>query len=277
MQRTVSSSLTADVLSPVDLELQVAVARADGLDVDERLEVTLDGAPLQPTELDDPGPSTPSRVHVLRCGPGRLEVRYDARVTGRAAPTPVTGLDATVFRRPSRYGDSDRLAALAVAQLGPGVREDGEGEDPAVVRDRVVAFVRERIAYVSGSSRGTDSAVDSLLMGAGVCRDHAHLVVALLRALGVPARLVSVYAPGLAPMDFHAVTEVLVGERWTLVDSTGLAPRPAMVRIATGRDAADTAFLTTYGGELRLTGMTVLAVVDGDLPVDPTSDDVYLG
>ncbi|MFC5380967.1 transglutaminase-like domain-containing protein [Aquipuribacter nitratireducens] len=275
MKRTVTATLSAEIASPADVELQVAVARIPGLTVDEHLAVSLDGVRLDPVELVDRA-ATGSRVHTVTCGPGRLEVAYDARVSGVAEPVPVEPLDASAFRRPSRYADSDRLAALAVAELGPGVREGADGVEPAEVRDRVRAFVAGRLQYVSGSSRGTDSAVDSLLAGAGVCRDYAHTVVALLRALDVPARLVSVYAPGLAPMDFHAVVEVLVAGRWTVVDATGLAPRAAMLRIATGRDAADTAFLTSYGGELALTAMTVTAVVDGDLPVEDPRTELAL-
>ena len=89
------------------------------------------------------------------------------------------------------------------------------------------------------------------------------------------ARLVSVYAPGLAPIDFHAVCEALVDGRWLVVDATGLAPRASMVRIATGRDAADTAFLTTLSGSADLVGIEVGATVD-DLPVDAVDEQVPL-
>jgi transglutaminase-like putative cysteine protease len=95
-----------------------------------------------------------------------------------------------------------------------------------------------------------------------VCRDFAHLTIALLRAMDVPARMVSVYAPGLDPMDFHAVTEAWTGDRWITVDATGLAPRHTMLRIATGRDAADTAFLTSHGNDLTLTSLFISATVD---------------
>lgn len=138
------------------------------------------------------------------------------------------------------------------------------------------AWVGSRLAYVAGSSGPTDGAVETLLAGAGVCRDFAHLVVGLLRALDVPARLVSVYAPGLQPMDFHAVAEALVDGRWCVVDATLLAPRRSLVRIATGRDAADTAFLTTSGGEVRFEAVYVSAVVDGDLPADDPTELVSL-
>ena len=79
-----------------------------------------------------------------------------------------------------------------------------------------------------GSSDPIDGAVDTLLAGAGVCR--AHLVVAVLRAVNVPARVVSVYAPGLSPMDFDAVGEAFVDGQWRVVDGTLLAPRQTLVR-----------------------------------------------
>ena len=107
-----------------------------------------------------------------------------------------------------------------------------------------------------------------MLAGAGVCRDYAHLVVALLRAVKVPARLVSVYAPGLYPMDFHAVAEAVVEGQWRVVDATLLAPRDSLVRIATGRDAADTAFLDNHNGAINLSWLNVSAITDGILPSD---------
>ena len=58
-----------------------------------------------------------------------------------------------------------------------------------------------------------------------MCRDFAHLVIAMLRARNVPARLVAVYAPGLSPMDFHAVVEAAIDGQWRAVDATTLAPR----------------------------------------------------
>ena len=110
--------------------------------------------------------------------------------------------------------------------------------------------------------------MDTLLLGEGVCRDYAHLVVGLLRAQDIPARLAAVYAPGLYPMDFHAVVEAWVDDEWRVVDATGLAPRQSLLRIATGRDAADTAFLSVHHGTVNLVAVNVMAVVD----VLPTDD-----
>ncbi len=81
----------------------------------------------------------------------------------------------------------------------------------------------------------------------GICRDYAHLMITLARASGMPARIVSVYAPDVEPPDFHAVAEVFVGGEWRLVDATGMAQPDTMVRIGVGRDAADVAFLIVYG------------------------------
>ncbi len=101
-----------------------------------------------------------------------------------------------------------------------------------------------------------------------MCRDFAHLVIAMLRARNVPARLVAVYAPGLQPMDFHAVVEAAIDGEWRVVDATALAPRQSLVRIATGRDASDTAFLTVQSGRADLRTMSVNATAAPDLPED---------
>jgi transglutaminase-like putative cysteine protease len=132
----------------------------------------------------------------------------------------------------------------------------------------LASWVFERLAYEPGSSGPLDTAVDTLVAGAGVCRDFAHLTIALCRALGVPARLVAVYAPGVSPMDFHAVVEARGPRGWEVVDPTRLAPRSSLVRIATGRDAADTAFAMTLAGTAELVTSEIWATVDGDLPLD---------
>ena len=215
-----------------------------------------------------------TRLHVVGdVGDGWLEVTYSAlvditRPTGDQVGHEID-FDRWVFTRPSRYAESDRLAPMA-AQLFP--------TQSGAERVRAVAeWVHAHMAYVSGASRGTDGAVDSILQASGVCRDFAHVVVALLRALGTPARLVSVYAPGLQPMDFHAVAEAWVEGSWHIVDATRLAPREAMVRIATGRDAADTAFLTTRGGRTTFNRQVVTAsLVEGVRPQESPDSLVRL-
>ena len=194
-------------------------------------------------------------------------MQYDVTVTGQASPAEVTETDRVRYLRPSRYCESDSLGALARAEFA--------GLSGTDLLAGVSSWVGQKLSYVPGASLPTDGAVRTLIARQGVCRDYAHLVAALLRAVDVPARVVSVYAPGLNPMDFHAVAEALVGDVWNVVDATTLAPRQALVRLATGRDAADTAFLTTIGGMVLLNELDVTATVDV-LPRDDVRELVQL-
>jgi transglutaminase-like putative cysteine protease len=265
MRRTVSAAMELDVISPSDLVLAVAVTPLPGLGVDERLSVTLDDVPLALEELTE---ATGTRLHLAHAEVGRVAVRYDAMVEGQAGLAPIDDLDLIAYRRPSRYCESDQLLPTAHAEF-----EGLHGKD---LLDAVSSWVGARLRYIPGSSKPTDGATETLLARQGVCRDYAHLVVALLRALDVPARLVAVYAPGLDPMDFHAVAEAFVEDAWHVVDATTLAPRSSLLRIATGRDAADTAFLTTIGGFVALRTLHVTATVDV-LPLDDVTELVRLG
>ena len=265
-RRLVAARLSFDSPAPLDGVLQVAVARLDGLHVDEQLVVTRDGEALAAPEV---ALGHATRGHLLQGPPGRYRVEYRAEVSGSAAPAPVDEADRLTFLRPSRYAESDRLLPVAAAEVG--------GAASAVeLLAAVSSWVGASLEYVPGSSGPTSGAVDTLLARRGVCRDYAHLVAALLRAVDVPARVVAVYAPGLEPMDFHAVTEALVDGAWRVVDATLLAPRRSLVRISTGRDAADTAFLTTFGPPTELHEVEVEATVDGPLPTDDVTELVSL-
>jgi transglutaminase-like putative cysteine protease len=254
----VGARLVLQVRQAAEAVLQVAVAGEASARAQERLTITLDGKPADVTELVMPGGG---RAHVLRAEPGQLTIAYEATLAGAPVPPDVSPADRITFLRPSRYAESDRLAAVARAEFG-GIRP---GPDLLAA---VSSWVGTQLSYVPGSSRPTDGAVETLLLRRGVCRDYAHLVIALLRALDVPARLAAVYAPGLQPMDFHAVAEALIDGQWRVIDATLLAPRGSLVRIATGRDAADTAFLSVYGGTVDLAEIDVTAVTEGPLPAD---------
>lgn len=264
MRRSVLAHLDLTVSTPALLALIVAVA--DGAhERTEELTVVHDGRPLRVTELAGPHGT---RVHQVDAPVGEVTVDYRATVDGADEPPVVDPHDLLQYLRPSRYVDSDRMLGLAGAELG------GLSGQPLV--EAVGRWVASHVRYVSGSSGPSDGASDTLLSGRGVCRDFAHLSVSLLRALDVPARLASVYAPGLTPMDFHAVTEAYVEDGWYLLDPTHLAPRSSLLRIATGRDTADTAFLSTYRGGVVLRSLRVGAVVDGDLPTDDPAVPVQL-
>jgi len=258
--RTVSTEIAGDVYEFSDVVLSVAPAAGGA--IDEELHVTVGGTEMVVEEVRS---RTGTRLHVAHgIPPGPLSVGYQATVTGRAAPAEATLAEQVEYVVPSRYADSDRLARDAHTEF-PGLVGGKE------LLDAVVLWVNQRLSYVSGSSRVIDGASETFLAHEGVCRDFAHLTIAMLRAKGMPARLVSVYAPGLSPMDFHAVVEACIDGQWYAADATTMAPRESMLRIATGRDAADTAFLTVARGNVQLSSVTVSAIVDPALPVeDPT-------
>ncbi|RZM26679.1 MAG: transglutaminase family protein, partial [Sphingomonas sp.] len=140
---------------------------------------------------------------------------------------------------PSRYCESDRLEGFVDQHFG-GLRG---GPLAAALVDWVAGHLR----YEGGASNGTTTAMMTFAERHGVCRDYAHLLVALARAGGIPARCVSAYAPGVDPPDFHAVAELWVGGGWHLVDATRMACCADLVRVAVGRDATDIAFMTVFG------------------------------
>ena len=262
--RSVSAEVELDVREEAELVWSVAAATGPQL-ASETLHVSVDGvdAPVQELLVGDGG-----RLHLCTAPPGRLRLSYAAEVTGSAEPALVAPVDDLVYRRPSRYAESDELGPTAWAEFS-------QLEGKALL-DAVSSWVGTQLYYVSGSSRHTDGATQTLLARQGVCRDFAHLVIAMLRARNVPARLVAVYAPGLSPMDFHAVVEAAIEGRWRVVDATTLAPRETLVRIATGRDASDTAFLTVQSGRADLVSMRVEATAAPDLPRDDLTSLVSL-
>jgi transglutaminase-like putative cysteine protease len=252
-----------DVEDDVVLALQVAAAHTAGTVLQETFQVTDGtGATCEVTEMPaDLG----GRVHVVAAGRGPLQVSYTASLLGSAPPVPAIGTpalahDVLVGLRPSRYCPSDALAGFAASTFP-------EEHSPAAIARTVASWVFEHLLLSAGSGP-TDSAIDTLLAANGVCRDFAHLTIALCRARGVAARFASVYAPGLSPMDFHAVAEVHTEWGWEVFDATRQAPRSTLLRIATGRDAADAAFVTTIRGHAELTWSQVLAATDGLLPAD---------
>jgi transglutaminase-like putative cysteine protease len=258
VKRVVGVELVVEITAPSTLEFQIAVAPHPNTQFSESLSFVLNGKPLQALEISG---THGNRIHKLEAPVGRLNVDYAATIVGHTDPAPVTEYDLSRYLRPSRYAEADKFYGFAATEFGCYA-------DSTTLLEKVSLWVRNRLSYVPGSSDPIDGAVDTLLSGAGVCRDFAHLVVAVLRAVNVPARVVSVYAPGLYPMDFHAVAEAFVEGHWRVVDSTLLAPRQSLVRIATGRDAADTAFLDNHNGAITLDKLLVTAIVDGDLPRD---------
>lgn len=153
------------------------------------------------------------------------------------------------FLYPSRYCQSDKLMKFAYKKFGP----------LETVYERVLAitqWVNENIDYVSGATNSQTSAMDTIIERVGVCRDFAHLSIALCRALSIPARYFTGYAYQLNPPDFHACLEAYIDGHWILFDPTGLAPLNGIVKIASGRDAADSAVASIFGNA-TCTGISV--------------------
>jgi transglutaminase-like putative cysteine protease len=196
------------------------------------------------------------RVNLL---PGINCFRHDAIVAassrpdnsdrGTSVPQDPGGLPADLLRYtlPSRYCDSDKLTDFAWKQFG--------NIEHGLPRVRAISqWVHDNIEYRYLSGRPDISAWDVLQRGYGVCRDFAHLAIALNRTFNLPARYVTGHLPDIGhpdsanPMDFHAYAEVYVGGTWYTTDARFHEPRIGRIKVGCGQDAVDGAFSTIYGG-----------------------------
>jgi len=199
-------------------------------------------------------PAAGNRLLRTRGEPGPFKVRYQAHVEvahyladpHSVVAGPISALPASVLRYlwPSRYCQTDHVQAMAW-------REFGHMPAGFAQAQAVTEWVRSRIRFQIGTSGTSTSALETYNQGAGVCRDFAHLTIALLRALNYPTRFVTGVDYGaeesLGPPDFHSYVEAYIGDRWWLFDPTGITPLTGLIRIGTGRDAADVAFATMFG------------------------------
>ncbi len=236
--------------------LNVAASRCAGQAVAQETLANSAGLPF----VEQMAPDGLSRSHGANVPAGDFEVTYRGEVVrnvsdfaGSWEPLEMSlvELPAAVARYlyPSRYCESDKLVQLAAKEFG----------DLTPGHSRVVAicnWIHEQIDYQPGSTNEHSSAADCLLSRAGVCRDFAHLGIAICRALGIPARYGSAYAHGLPVQDFHAFFEVWLGDRWWYYDATRLAPQPGFILIGTGHDAADNSVATMSQG-VQFVGMDI--------------------
>lgn len=206
-------------------------------------------------------------VHAL---PGELKLVYSATVDlahhfaepAEIAEIPVSDLppDAIGYIYPSRYCQSDLLTKLASGEFGNLPR--GYGRVQAIQR-----WVQSQVKFTSNSSNSNTSAIETLAQHVGVCRDFAHLMIALCRAVNIPARFASGTDYGADPAlglpDFQAYVEVFLGDRWYIFDPSGTAIPMGFVRFGTGRDAADVSFATIFGS-VRSRAPVIRAVAVND-------------
>jgi len=199
-----------------------------------------------------------NRVWRVTLAPGTNLFRHDAIVAVSSGPDnhnlppslPVSPdhLPSELFRYilPSRYCDSDKLNNFAWEKFG----------HVAHGLPRVTAisqWVHDNLEYRYMSGRADLSAWDILQRGYGVCRDFAHVVIALNRTFNIPARYVTGHLPDIGfpdpdnHMDFHAYAEVYLGGHWFTTDARFHVPRIGRIKISCGQDAVDGAFSTIYG------------------------------
>ena len=204
-------------------------------------------------------PLTQNRFLRLRAEHGSLTITYNAQVDlAHYVAKPADLLESSWmnlpgnvlhYLYPSRYCQSDRLLMLAnseFAQIPSGYRRV----------QAICDWVNQHVSFQSNTTNSNTSALDTVVERVGVCRDFAHLMIALCRAVNIPARMVSGMDygadPALGPTDFHAYVEVYLLEgtasgRWYIFDPSGTAIPMGFVRFCTGRDAADIAFATLCG------------------------------
>jgi transglutaminase-like putative cysteine protease len=254
----VGCTLTYAVTAPTSFVFNVVSAATERQIIhEERLELEPPGLRFEWSEPGDAG----YRFVRLRADPCTLSLRYRASVELRPETEEPPRLqevehealpdEVLQYLNPSRYCESDRLVRLVNQEFG----QLPSGYDRV---NAICDWVHAHLDYVAGSTDTSSSACDVLLQRAGVCRDYAHVTIAICRALGIPARYVSGFACGLQPPDFHGFLEVWLNSRWYLFDPTRMAPVSGFVRIGIGRDAADASFATIVG-QAGLQSMSVFA------------------
>lgn len=159
---------------------------------------------------------------------------------------------------PTRYCESDRLGTVARDLLGNTLLGYNQ------VRE-ISEWIQRNVSYLPGTSDILLTADQVRQQGHGVCRDLAHLGIALCRSISIPARMVVGYLVGLEPMDLHAWFEAYVGGRWYTFDPTQPHLNSPRVAIAYGRDAADVSIFHQFGPLPTVSTASVKAHVLGDL------------
>ncbi|WP_377510853.1 transglutaminase family protein [Octadecabacter sp. R77987] len=249
MQLTIHTHLDYMFDDKTDVLLQIEAAQTSGQTVtDPTLMITpVDHFRRVPAE-EGIGERSWTRVQ------GHVTCDYRATVTvarpsANLAALPQTPLhdlpaDAVRYLMGSRYCPADDFLAFVDADFA----DLAGGARIAAMRD----WIEDAFTYDPTGSTAQTTAMDSFVHRHGICRDYAHVLIALARAAAIPARMASVYAPGVTPPDFHAVVEVFLDGAWHLVDPTGMATPSDMAVIGVGRDAADVAFLTSWGSAQML-------------------------
>jgi transglutaminase-like putative cysteine protease len=158
----------------------------------------------------------------------------------KSIPIAALNKDVIPYLFPSRHCQSDKLRKLANKEFGHLPNEYA----------KVVAineWIFNNTDYISGTTDSGTSAIDTLIQHEGVCKDFAHLGIALCRSLDIPARYITGYGYNLQPPDFHACFEAYLGGNWIFFDPTKMVALNGFVKIANAKDAAEAAVASFFG------------------------------
>lgn len=263
MKFSVSSKLEYDIRSPATIILNIHAlnttiqkVEAENFVIDPVVEHAVLASPTKENNF--------IRLNISE--PAYLKISYEATVEKNFSLTNVELLQDVPLSKlslyelsmlnPSRYCQSDKLFRFANNKFG--------NTDNAFLKVIAITnWIHKNVEYLSGSTNSQTSAYDTVTELAGVCRDFAHLGIALCRALTIPARYFTGYAYNLNPADFHACFEAYLGGKWIIFDPTKLVPLNGLVKISTGRDATDAPVASIFGN-IQPTRMKVFCKYLGD-------------
>jgi transglutaminase-like putative cysteine protease len=268
MKFTVSSTLSYDVFSTTTFFFNIMTIQSDNQLILEESLIITPAIAFEEFTLNH----SDARFIKLKVEKGMsFTITYQAQVVVNYTKIeeetllksiPIINLDHNVlpYISPSRYCESDKLMEFATNKFG---FLPNEYSKALAIED----WIFNNITYTTGSTNSSTSATETLVNKAGVCKDFAHLGIALCRALDIPARYFTGYASHLKPPDFHACFEAYVGGHWIIFDPTKLAGLNGLVKIANGLDASEVA-VASYFGDISCTNM--------DIQCHPVSADFVL-
>jgi len=244
LQLSIDADLYYRCSTPCDILLQIEVAETPDQKIAEaKLDLSPEQILSRKTADDGIGERIWLRVE------DDFKCRYTAVINLARSSRQLSGLEQTPLHAvesgavkyllPSRYCHLEKFDMSQSDQFA-----DLQGGD---LVNAVSDWIMNEFTYLAGASNALTTAHDTLLSRQGVCRDYAHVLIAMMRNYGIPARIVSGYSPTVSPPDFHAVVEVYLEGQWHLVDPTGMAEANEIAVIGVGRDAADISFMTSFG------------------------------
>ncbi|MBK9792640.1 MAG: transglutaminase family protein [Sphingobacteriales bacterium] len=247
MKFKILSELTYEVYAPTTYIFNIQASNSNNQTI---LEESLSFSPelnFQEFTL----PYSDSRYIKLQINYGTFTISYKALVEVKQqhlneqtllVEIPLFEMDNEVmtYISPSRHCESDKLIEFST-------KEFGHLSDNLTKVKAIDSWIFNNVNYLTRSTNSSESACDTLISRQGVCKDFAHLGIALCRALDIPARYFTGYAVNLLPPDIHACFEAYIGGQWLLFDPTHLSDTNKLVKIAHGKDASEACVVTFYG------------------------------